>query len=112
MEGVIKRPGSRQPLYQKNLVPSRGLHARSGKRLSPAPLTSPVAGWAARRGQELPQVAARLPVGALGGGDGANQVGALESDGVVGWTEKQPFDDPVETRVWASVLREVGEEPP
>ena len=46
-------------------------------------------------GQELLEVAARLPGAALGGGrDRDDQVGALEADRVVARAEEQPLDDP------------------
>ena len=48
-------------------------------------------------GEERLEVAARLAVAALGGGgDRADEVGALESDRVVARAEEEALDDPVE----------------
>ena len=61
--------------------------------------------------QQRLQVAARLAVAALGGGgDRADEVGALQADRVVARAEEEPLDDPVEPRVGAAVLGQVGEE--
>jgi hypothetical protein len=51
-------------------------------------------------GEERPEIAARLAVAPLGGGgDRADEVGALEADREVARAEEQALDDPTEARV-------------